>query len=729
MYSCCFGSINIETGEYNNLTLLRTYEEVNTYLDTLNKKAKKDDINFVLYVHNLSYEFSFFANNVNFIKNNIDNEKSLFIAQNKPLYVTCENLELRCSYLFLHKSIAEVGKCIDLPKLDYEYSKIRTPLTYLEKDEISYNYRDVEIMLKGVYDTFKKNPYMEKTEDIPFTKTGIMRFNCEKNPNINTVNEYIDKLTGKTKRSNAERLNKYLCGLEKAKNLNQLKFWEFLFKGGLVVSNPKYIGMVLSDLASFDLSSDYPFQMLYRKFPSGFEEYKGNKKIMIEKCLRGIDEYNLIYDKPLRTMFNAVVILNKVKAKFDFAPLGTSKIIEMERIRNMMNAIIINGKIHEINTPFKMAVTCVDMITLKLFYEFEIIEVEYLEVATRYKRTNQYKLNCIVDLAKKKIEFKKYVEMIEKKNKYHSYSKESISDEHFLKMINMEDDYLSQLSTAHKLYQDVKSDLNSLYGDNAQHLIHERFFYDTHTREWESLTETFSDYFDKQQKTSYIYGMYVPAYAQATILHIAYKFLKEGIEVFYIDTDSIKVTDSLKARSIVEEFNRLQEINIGEFKWTGFGQLENEYVAKKFSSLGTKSYIKLEKNKEGQEIVKATISGLPKASVLYNRLFKFYDNNFDEMIENTYHYGTVIDKSVSRKFCIKYQYDEFDISVDNYNETLISGAILEEVDVTMRDFNSKTWYAYARLICLLYGRDIDDFCRKTIIRENDKGELIINHEI
>lgn len=729
MYSFCTGVIDLNTGKYNNLYLGRTYKDLDKYLFDLNESAINEDKTYIIYIHNFSYEFSFFCNNSKFFKqyNSNDIKSSLFLRANKPLYVRCSNLEFRCSYLLLDKSIASIGKDIGLEKLDFNYTKIRTPLTRLEDKEIEYNYRDVEIMLKGVYRLYTLNKYIKSANDLPYTKTGIMRFNCEHNPEVNTTNEYTNKY-GEKKKGKSIRLNKYLCGIEKAKSEAQLLFWEELFQGGLVLSNARFVGEVLENIASFDFASDYPFQMLYRYFPSDFVEYKGNKKIMLEKCLRGSSVKNLIYAKPLRTMFNAIVVLTNIKAKYEFTPIGTSKLQEIEPLKNMKNCKIINGKIHEINTPVKICVTCIDMLTLNLFYDYDLIDVEYLEVAKRYRKTNEYKINAILYLAKRKIEFKQYDALVENYNTYHCYSETEIQDEHYRNMVNAEKDYFAQMSVAHKMYQDVKSDLNALYGDNAQHLRHERFYYDDVEREWKSDFETFEEYQNAQHKTSYIYGLYVPQYARASILYIAYKFITNGLNVYYIDTDSIKTDNTPLAHKLVKEFNKLQMLNLNGYEWTKFGQLENEYIAKKFSSLGTKSYIKLDVDKSGKEVVKATISGLPNATKLYNQLFEYYDYNFNELVECCYHYGTIFDKNVASKLCSKYNFEDFNINIDGYVDNVCSGVVLEPVDVTMRDFTSKTWYAYARLICMMYDKYFDIFCRETIIKLNEKGELEVEHK-
>ena len=171
-------------------------------------------------------------------------------------------------------------------------------------------------------------------------------------------------------------------------------------------------------------------------------------------------------------------------------------------------------------------------------------------------------------------------------------------------------------------------------------------------------------------------------------------------------TDSIKTINCEKAEKIVNDFNIIQINNLkDDYKFTKFGILEKEYVAEKFTSLGTKSYITIKNNK-----LFATISGLPKASKLYNALLKYYDNNFEEMVENCYHYGVVFDSSIVNKTASIYNYNTYDIKVGKYEETVTSGCVLKEVDVTMRDFTSNIWLSYAKIICKLYKKRFSDFC-------------------
>ena len=707
MYSFCFSSMNFKTGVYNDLYIGRTYKDLDDYFYKLNEMAKENDCNYVVYIHNLSYEFSFFCNNSKFFISNleeIDEKDCLFLESNKPLFVKLDNLIFKCSYLLTGKSIKKLGDEINLQKLDYNYQKIRTPLTKMTDKEIKYNFRDVEIMLKSVYKLFKNNKYMKSVKDIPYTKTGLMRFNCEQNKNVNERTKLKKK--GKRKTGTLLRLNNYLCHKEKAKDYSQIRLWQNLFQGGLVYSNPKYTSDVLENIASYDFKSDYPYQMLYRFYPSNFERITENKNEMFYDITKNLSYKNFILKKFSNTMFNCIVEVKNIESKFEFYPISTSKIINVNGLHNMKNCLVINGKLIKCLAPIKFYMTCIDFLTLKTFYKFDFVKCHYLEVAKNYEPSNKFKLNSVLYNAKKKIEFSSYLKIIEDNNEHKIYDESEIKDIDLLKELNNAKDYYEQLDIIKFNYQNVKADLNALYGDNAQHLIHTKFKYDVNSKEYIKTQESFDDYKNARVKTSYIYGLYVPQYARASILFIAYKFLTNGLPVLYIDTDSIKTFNCEKAEKIVNDFNKIQLNNLKEeFRFTKFGILEKEYVAQKFTSLGTKSYITIKNGK-----LFATISGLPNASKLYNSLLEYYDNNFDEMIENCYHYGVVFDSSLVKKTTSIYNYNTYKIKVGKYTDKVVSGCVLKDVDVTMRDFTSNIWLVYAQIICKLYNKRFKDLC-------------------
>lgn len=714
MISYCISSLDTTNGQYKEHSKGRTYTELNTDLENIknDKTLKKKCI----YCHNFSYEFSFLINNLDIFKNC----KGFYMDKNKPLKVEIDALEFRCSYLLLNKSIKKLGQEIDLPKLEFEYNKVRTPLTPMTRKEWDYNFRDVEIMLKSVYKLMNENPYIKEIEDIPLTKTGISRLNCKRNNEINQIKEYQRK-DGTLYKDRLYHRQINECGWEKAISESQLNFWERLFKGGFVFSNPKYCNVILDDIMSFDFSSDYPFQMLYRKFPRNFYEIKinSNKRKCFNEVLKNSDETSLISKQPYKYMINCIVKIRNIKAKYSTMPLSETNIDE--RLRNGVDGIVLNGKIKEIYNTVTMYLSHIDVITLKLFYTFDIVDIVYLEKSTKITDSSEYRKNCVLFNGIKKSEYKTYKELIEHINDVHHYTREEINDDFIRNQLNECTTYQEQLNCINQNYLRVKSDLNSLYGDNAQHLNRDEIFYDFTDRDFKSEKSDFTNnYLNRKKNTSYIYGMYVPAYARASILYFVYKFAKLNVDTIYIDTDSLKIlkSDYTLVKHIIDLYNDMIKKEITDIYNLDFGTLEYEHTFDKFVTLGSKSYIYMLGGR-----VYATVSGIPRASELYQELYKIYNEDFKTLINNCYHFNVNIDSTVTNKLCAIYKYDMNNTFVNGWHAYIYSGCVLKPVSTVMRDTNSKTWELYAILIENIYNLKINK--TKTTIKRNKKGDLII----
>ena len=716
MYSCCLGSIDTNTGVYNDGLMCRTYNELDNILNDLNNRAKKDNKIYIVYVHNFSYEHSFFINNLKFFKSV---NKCLYLDKNKPLYIQIKHLEFRDSLALLDKSIKRIGDDIGIPKLDYNYNEIRTPLTPLTDEEIKYNYRDVEIMLKGVYRLINTNQYIDCVDTIPLTKTGVSRLNSKKNDNINTK-KYIEK----SKRNvRLKGLDEYICNKEKAINEKQLKMWEDCFLGGFVFSNPYYCNKIVKNVASADFSSSYPTQMIYRYFPYNFYEIKHDKLNYFKKYLdKNFKPYELTLARPVLKAFNVKMIVNNIVAKYNYYTLSTSRIENFKDLVNLKNCYYINGKLTECNINVTISFTFIDYMIFKLFYDFNIVDIEYLEITNKWRKSSKYRLNCVVENGKKKLEFKNYNNLVLHNGKFKKYTKNDIDDDYFRGMVNNQKDYVNQRLISGAMYLAPKSDLNSQYGDNAQHLLHSRFEYNYNTMDYNTINETYSEYYNKRQNTSYIYGVYIVAYARASLCYNALIFLNNGIDIIYTDTDSFKYKDSKKADKLIIDYNNMIDNLIPkEYLYLKFGYLDKEEVYNKFITLGTKSYISY---KDGN--ITATISGLPKATLLYQTLLNQYNNDFDKMIKDCYHYDVIIKSSCVNKLASVYKYKEFTIDILDYKDTVISGCILKDVDVTLRSMSSKIWFGYALQLKHDFKVNIDNFKRTYIIKNEDRLEVLKN---
>lgn len=712
MISYCISKINILNGEYEKVEVGRTYKDLDDFLFRFNEYANEKEKEYIFYIHNFDYEYSFFKNNLKFFKELYDEDDTssyLFTSMNSPLYIDLGRLSFRCSLKLLSKSIRQLGNEIKIPKLDYEYNKVRTPLSVLSDEEIEYNYRDVEIMLKSIYKLYKENKYINEVKDIPLTKTGISRLNCEKNievnKNIKLNKSYKDK-KGRNKGKRVRKLYDFhikTCQEHKAKTEQQLRIWEKCFQGGLVFSNPKYCGVILDNVASIDFSSSYPTQILYRYFPYDFKIVEDNKLDTLKKFIRQefFSYTQLIYEKPFYTYFNTTLTITNVKAKFFFYPLSISKIENFNDLYNDINCKFLNGKLISSEIGITITLSSLDLFIISLFYDFDVIGCDYLEYTRKTSRSTDYMLNACVFNGEKKVEYKTYNNLISDELKYKKYNKNEIKDDYFRENVNNKKDYIEQKSISHSMLLSVKSDLNALYGMNAMHLLHDRWTYIIDKMDWNNEPDTFDMYIKARSKSSYVYGMYVACYARSSLCYAIYGLLEKGIEIYYTDTDSVKYKDSILADNFINEFNSIINNSLGDkYKHLKFGTLDKEHIYDKFVTIGTKSYITLMKDN-----IDATISGVPNATRIFQRLYnENYNNNFYDLIFECYHYDCTIDQSCITKLAHTYSNTEETIQVYDktvnkmYKEHVVSGCVLSDTSVTMKSFESKVWRSYGKII-------------------------------
>ena len=104
----------------------RTNKEILDFFEEINNST---DERVLCYVHNLSYEYTFLVGMIkerygtlyDIEKGSIPSELYMGDSPRKPFKVVfpqLPNIEFRCSYKILNKSLAKVGDSIGLPKLD-----------------------------------------------------------------------------------------------------------------------------------------------------------------------------------------------------------------------------------------------------------------------------------------------------------------------------------------------------------------------------------------------------------------------------------------------------------------------------------------------------------------------------------------------------------------------------------------------------------------------------------
>ena len=222
----------------------RTLSELREFLRTLSGYFGGNIA--VIYVHNLGYDFEFFAP--------LFSEWDVFARKShKPIFARLPplSLEFRCSYFLTGQSLETAAKSVGAAhqkkKGDLDYTQPRLPCTELTPQELGY----CEFDVLSLYDIICH--YRDKygnIANIPYTQTGEVRRVVKK-----ILNNY-----------------NYLQKIRKIQNnFNNYKHLTRLFMGGVTHLNYLFNGEIVENVKSFDRRSSYPAVMCVEQFP--FSEF------------------------------------------------------------------------------------------------------------------------------------------------------------------------------------------------------------------------------------------------------------------------------------------------------------------------------------------------------------------------------------------------------------------------------------------------------------------------
>lgn len=210
----------------------------------------------VIFVHNLSYEF-------HFLDNILEWDNVFTRTPHKPMKCTCKdfpNIEFRCTYMLTRLSLDSWGKSIGVHKLTgtVDYNKMRTPLTELEPEMLAYGERDVLVMYEGL--KVYRQRY-EHIKNIPLTQTGTVRRVVK------------DRVTADPQ---------YMKQIKRLipKDAREYKRLQTVFAGGYTHANRIYSCRTIKSelygaIKHKDIVSSYPTVMLAYKYPQTEWAYIG----------------------------------------------------------------------------------------------------------------------------------------------------------------------------------------------------------------------------------------------------------------------------------------------------------------------------------------------------------------------------------------------------------------------------------------------------------------------
>ena len=218
------------------------------------------DVKFVIWVHNLSYEFQFLYNILTW-------DDVFARTPHKPMKCRCKEypqVEFRCSYMLTRLSLASWGKQIGIHKAvgDLDYDQIRTPLTPLTDEELHYGEMDCLVLEAGIKEYLKT---YKTIRNIPLTQTGTVRRVVKEL--LTSDKEYVRKV-------------KKLV----PKSAKEYKRLQKIFAGGYTHANQMYSGKVVDEyIEHYDFASSYPTVMIAEKYPMSAWYYNGINEIPDDK--------------------------------------------------------------------------------------------------------------------------------------------------------------------------------------------------------------------------------------------------------------------------------------------------------------------------------------------------------------------------------------------------------------------------------------------------------------
>ena len=546
-------------------------------------KVQKPEIH--IYIHNLPYEFQYLRTlyNAEFAK--FRKRPKVFARQSRsPMKASITSkmckITFHDSYVLTQKSLAAwcEDAALEVQKLEEPegfYDPVRTPNTTLTDEEIKYCINDVVSMVYGL------RKYKEKylnIYNIVMTQTGEIR----------------RKLKTKVANENKEWAVK-CAEFYRSLDIKTYTDLQAAFLGGWTHANAIYTGRKMENIKCFDFRSSYPAVMCSCKFPVGTWKHATYD---FAKEMATLPYSERPYAYYIRAKFY------DVKSKMFNSFWSESKCVEGSMVycteeRNGREVIkkgtIDNGKIHEIkemeavmtDRDFERFLKCYDCKVEPIYVK--ISELDYLP---------KEMIMLILD--------------------YYGYKTS-----------------LKGCEDKKSLYAESKQFINSIYGVMVYKEFSDEIQFNG-TWDLDEIRVELDEFeFEKQRLKMatkkdlfgmYSIGVWVTAHARNRLWDAIDHF---DFRVVYCDTDSIKGKFTDEDLKWFDEYNaRIDEecakcaayYNIplekyhpktpkGVCKELGYFDREDDCLA--FKTLGAKRYVDVI-NKDGEEVLQATIAGLPK---------------------------------------------------------------------------------------------------------------------
>ncbi len=649
------GAFDIETSEYetNNekFTFMylwqfalnemavhgRTWNECVDCLSKLRDElGLKIDHRLVVYVHNLSYEFTFMQH-IDGIYFTVESDYDFIAREQHDIIKLIVNdvFEFRDSNAYLEMSLAKLGEMISLPKLELDYSVVRTSSTVLDKHTIEYGERDVLILTK---------------------------FFLAESKNYGSIGKMPLTLSRKVKRliqANVRDFGTY--AVAKSQNDHALDVLQKLIAAycpPFSYSQSVYNDIVVDDVSHDDISSFYPAIMCFEKFPSGkFER--------VDVIPESIEDVITMYKyKP----FIIQLSITKLKNKYPrFAYLSRNP------EWRMLNVKYLDHRVLSADAAI-VTVTDIDFRNILQYYTYDKIDILEICAAKRYVWLPEYISRTVVQL----------------------YNDKRIAKKHIKNIQNVErrEPTLQEYAD----YERIKSMVDRISGIFVQRPL--KFVYtintDTHDivrSDEEMYIASESDLF-----VNYAWGVWLTAYARdlmSKIFSAANLELDDGKylnndNIMYSDTDSVNYqSTNTSVTNIIADYNNNVNEKLKKFcnrhpdfafydDLQELGKFDRQHY-KKFKCCQLKRYAYVTDNDDFVTVV----AGLSRDNTYFLQ-FKTIDEKFEAFNNEM---KILSEHSNVKKHEFKHKHIECDV-VDCNND--VKHIVVDDcVVINKNDFNCK----------------------------------------
>lgn len=556
-----------QLGIDKNTIIGRTWDEFIRILDLI-ADVIEEKTTILCWIQNFSFEWQFIKARLkwNISKNGY---ADLFAKTDRNiLYAKYRTIEFRDSMALTAMGLAKYQKNYNLPigKLDgdLDYSLYRHSKTKLTNKEISYCINDVQT-LNCWHNNYIVPHYLELNIRIPLTSTGIVR---------QEIKDEFNKMA----KEERKRMQSKIRNAQPTEQV-YLLFRNYLFRGGLTHANTVRCNELIDDyVASYDLKSAHPSQMLFEKFPYKFNRRNVNKFEEVLKESRD-NEY----------AFFGIFTFHNIRCSGWHSLESKNKLIEYSP-----DATFDNGRL-TYASKIKVSLTEIDWFNYEDLYKWDSFEVSCLY---------QAKKEPLPDYVRKVV------------CKYFIY-KEDPNIDGFTRNL-------------------TKRKLNGCFGMAATSLPSRSVIYDRFTNQLITGGQPKS----YEELTRFLimlpqWAVWIAAYTRRCIVE---SINACGIDSIYYDTDSQKVSNYKKYDSWFNEFNARQRKKAEAMEVYGYdrniflklGSFEREYIVepKKLKVLGAKRYLVEHDGK-----LQCTVAGMVKGT-LENYCEKEGLNIWDEFTDN-----------------------------------------------------------------------------------------------